>query len=156
MPRTLASVTVLLAISGCATVDERRAAVPAAVTVALLPVRNAVAHGEAVLVQDALGVRVTARLAGLRPRWSYTFFLAERGDCGGSEAGGARTVPIAGALRTLGAELPRLVSDADGKADIAVTVAGRLSGSAGDFAGRSLVLQPDGYGRAACGAIPPA
>ena len=156
MPRTLASVTALLVLAGCAIGEERRVAAPAAVTVALLPVRDGAARGEAVLVQDARVVRVTARLAGLRPRWSYTFFLAERGDCGGIEPGGARTVPLAGALRTLGSELPRLVSDEDGKAELTVTIAGRLSGSPSDFAGRSLVLQPDGYGRAACGGIPSA
>jgi len=107
-------------------------------------------------VQEANRVRVAARLSGLRPRWSYTLFLAERGDCGGSEAGGARTVPLAGALRTLDTELPQLLSDADGNAVLTLRVAGSLSGKGSDFAGRALVVQPDGYGRAACGEVPAA
>ena len=58
------------------------------VTVDLLPVRGTTARGDVTLVQEARQVRVAARLSGLRPRWSYAVFLAERGDCGGSEAGG--------------------------------------------------------------------
>lgn len=122
--------------------------------VRLEPVRGTAARGEAMLVQEGASVRVVARFSGLRERWSYTLFVAERGDCGGSEPGGARTIPLAGALRTLAAPLPALVSNASGTAEIAVAVRGSLAPASGDFAGRALVLQPDGYGRAACGGVP--
>lgn len=160
MPRTLASVTALcvpVALAGCGAPSGSSPDAPGrAITVELLPVRDTGVRGEARLVQGVGEVRVTARLEGLRPRWSYTLFLAERGDCGGTEPGGARTVPLAGALRTVSIELPRLVSDDAGKMEITLGVGGTLRGAGSDFAGRALVLQPDGYGRAACGGVPAA
>jgi hypothetical protein len=144
-----------IAIAGCTAVgDPAPGPLGQTVTVALRPVRETTARGDVVLVQEARRVRVAARLSGLRPRWSYTLFLAERGDCGGSEAGGARTVPLAGALRSLSLELPPLLSDAEGNAVLTLHVPGTIAGKDSDFAGRALVVQPDGYGRAACGGVP--
>ena len=59
-------------------------------------------------------------------------------------------------MRTLTHDLPPFRSDADGNAVLTLHVAGTLAGQQSDFAGRSLVVQPDGYGRAACGGVPSA
>jgi Cu/Zn superoxide dismutase len=156
MPRATAVVSAaaaLAALASCASAPD--VAVPSSVSVRLQPVRGTTAAGEATLVRASGGmVRVAARFTGLRERWSYTFFVAERADCAGSEPGGARTIPLAGALRTVSGALPALVSAADGTAEIALQVRGSLDPRSGDFAGRALVLQPDGYGRAACGGVP--
>ena len=147
----------VLLLAGCGTRDDGGTpSIGRSLTVDLRPVRNTTARGEVTLVQEARHVRVAVRLSGLRSRWSYTLFLAERGDCGGTEPGGARTVPLAGALRTLASDLPQLVSDTGGHAELTLRVPGTLSGPGNDWSGRALVVQPDGYGRAACGGVPAA
>ena len=124
--------------------------------------------------EQAGGVRVVARVTGLKPNQEHGFHVHEKGDCSAPDAtsagghfnpGGQPHGPQAMAHH--GGDMPSLKADASGNAEATFTIEGvTLSGAVDGVVGKAVVVhaQPDDYktqptgnsgGRIACGVIGP-
>lgn len=120
------------------------------------------------------GVRVVARVTGLKPNQEHGFHVHEKGDCTASDAmsAGGHFNPTAQphgpqAMAHHGGDMPALKADAVGNAEATFMIEGVTLGGATDgVVGRAVVVhaQPDDYktqptgnsgGRIACGVIAP-
>lgn len=120
------------------------------------------------------GVKVSARLSGLKPLQEHGFHVHERGDCSSPDAmsAGGHFNPLgqphghhAGGARHVG-DMPNLKADANGNAEVEFTLKGvELStGGPADILGKAVIVHanPDDYTsqpagnagpRLACGVI---
>ncbi len=120
------------------------------------------------------GVRVVARVSGLKPNQAHGFHVHEKGDCSAPDAtsAGGHFNPAAkphGAqsMPHHGGDMPSLKADAMGNAEATFTIEGVTLAAASDgVIGRAVIVhaQPDDYktqptgnsgGRIACGVIVP-
>ena len=118
------------------------------------------------------GVRVVARVSGLKPNQEHGFHIHEKGDCSAPDAmsAGGHFNPTAQphgpqAMPHHGGDMPSLKADAVGNAEATFTIEGvTLAGATDGVIGRAVVVhaQPDDYktqptgnsgGRVACGVI---
>ena len=118
------------------------------------------------------GVRVVARVTGLKPNQEHGFHVHEKGDCSAPDAmsAGGHFNPTAQphgpkATPHHGGDMPSLKADAVGNAEATFTLEGvSLAGAADGVIGKAVVVhaQPDDYktqptgnsgGRIACGVI---
>jgi len=145
---------------------------PPYVVATLQPTAGNQASGTAWFVRQGSDVLVRARVTGLKPNQEHGFHVHEKGDCSAPDAtsagghfnpDGKPHGPQAGPHHA--GDMPSLKADAAGVADYSATVHGSvLDGSAGDLAGKGLVVHanPDDYttqptgnsgARIACGVI---
>jgi len=142
------------------------------VVASLQPTAGNQASGTVWFVRQGPDVLVRGRVTGLKPNQEHGFHVHEKGDCSAPDAtsAGGHLNPDA---RPHGpqsgphhaGDMPSLKADASGTAEFRTTVQGTvLSGGAGDFAGKGLVVHaaPDDYttqptgnsgARIACGVI---
>lgn len=138
---------------------------PPAASVLMLPTRGRTDRGTIRLAQKKDHVLVSGRLVGVKPG-EYRLRVHQRGNCSapdGASAGPPFEPPVprpAGLPDTtpFGADLGRLVVEADGVASFAFETAGIALGTEGDsIIGRSLVLTSVGATesgvRVACGIV---
>lgn len=155
-----------IVLVGCATAPAPRALAP-------LEARSgSQVAGNVEFVQEGSGLRVRARLSGLKPNQAHGFHVHEKGDCSAPDAtsAGGHFNPTAqphgpqGAAHH-GGDMPALTADAAGAVDTTFVITGVTLGSGpGDLLGKSVIVhaQPDDYttqptgnsgGRIACGVI---
>jgi Cu-Zn family superoxide dismutase len=121
--------------------------------------------------EQAGGVRVVARVTGLKPNQEHGFHVHEKGDCSAPDAmsAGGHFNPTAQphgpqATPHHGGDMPSLKADAAGNAEATFTIEGvTLAGATNGVIGKAVVhAQPDDYktqptgnsgGRIACGVI---
>jgi Cu-Zn family superoxide dismutase len=172
---------VLVAIAaGCSDAPERDAlpdttpATQATVHVSLAPTRGQTAAGMLVVTDTTNGIRITGRLSGLPADRRLGFHVHETGDCSAPDASSAgehfnpTQQPHGDPSQTLShaGDMPNLDVDAEGVADVDVTVDGVLidAPAARSVRQRALVVHaaPDDYktqpsggsgDRIACGVI---
>lgn len=137
----------------------------------LLASSGSTVSGSVAFTQTESGVRIEARVAGLKPG-EHGFHVHEVGDCSAPDAMSAKGHynPHGKAHGGHGGEhhvgdMPNLVADASGKAEYSAVLADmRLQGEVGNITGRSVVIHadPDDYKsqpagnsgkRIACGVI---
>jgi Cu-Zn family superoxide dismutase len=159
---------VAAALSGCAPMTGSKGPVAVAT---LAPTQGNSAAGTVSFEPDGDGVRVHAKLTGLKPNGEHGFHVHERGDCSapdatsagghynpGGQPHGPQTAPHHAG------DMPSLKADASGAADATFTIKGVAIGSGADIIGRAVVVhaQPDDYttqptgnsgARIACGVI---
>jgi len=164
------SLTTIALLGACNTTPSTPPS--AYVVAALQPTAGNQASGTVWLAQKGPDVLVRARVTGLKPNQEHGFHVHEKGDCSAPDgtSAGAHLNPDAkphgpptGPHHA--GDMPSLKADASGSAEFRTTVQGSvLSGTAGDFAGKGLVVhaaaddyttQPTGNSgaRIACGVI---
>lgn len=138
------------------------------------PTQGNLTSGKVRFSTVADGVKVSARLSGLKPLQEHGFHVHEKGDCSspdGMSAGGHFN-PLgqphghhAAGARHVG-DMPNVKSDANGNAEVEFTVKGveLATGGAADILGKAVIVHanPDDYTsqpagnagpRLACGVI---
>ena len=149
---TLAAATLLLA--GCAAMHGHGGGPSARAT--LEPTRGNTASGRVMFHSTADGIFVHARISGLKPGQEHGFHIHEKGDCssgdgmstGGHFNPGGKPHGHHGQSERHAGDLPSLLADAQGKADLKVRLQGpTIGGGAADIIGKGLIVHamPDDY-----------
>ncbi len=131
--------------------------------------------GTIFFTQQGSGLRVVARVRGLKPNQEHGFHVHETGDCSAPDAmsAGGHFNPMdqphgPQSMAHHGGDMPSLKADAVGNAEATFTMEGvTLAGATDGVIGKAVIVhaQPDDYqtqptgnsgGRIACGLIGPA
>ncbi len=134
-----------LAIGGCATMAPGPTA-----NATLEPTKGNTAAGTVTFAQKGDKVLVTASVTGLAPG-SHGFHIHEKGDCSsgdGMSAGGhfnphAKQHAAPSTPDRHAGDMPMLVADASGKAELVVELDVITIGGASDIVGRGLIVHKD-------------
>lgn len=169
MTKKIVALGLLIAIAGCAAVDDSK---PQAVA-KLTPTAGNTAAGFVKFMQKGDNIVVLAEVTGLRPNSKHGFHIHDKGDCSkpdGTGAGGHFNPDASahgshdGATRHAG-DLPNLTADASGRARLRHEISGvRLDLGHYGIIGRGMIVHaaPDDYtsqpagnagARIACGVI---
>ncbi len=161
----------IAALAGCSMPGPSGSSAPRA-TAPLQAKSGSQVAGTILFSQQGSGLRVVARVSGLKPGQEHGFHIHEKGDCSAPDAmsAGGHFNPTAQPHGPQGAphhggDMPSLKADAAGNAEATFTVQGvSLAGAADGVIGKSVVVhaQPDDYttqptgnsgGRIACGVV---
>ena len=163
--------TLIAALAGCSMPGPSASSAPRA-TAPLQAKSGSQVGGTILFSEQGSGLRVVARVTGLKPGQEHGFHIHEKGDCSAPDAlsAGGHFNPTAQPHRPQGmphhgGDMPSLKADAMGNAEATFTVEGvTLSGATDGVIGKAVVVhaQPDDYktqptgnsgGRIACGVI---
>lgn len=150
--RALSATALIASLAACSSMPWSSGANAPGATAPLQAKGGSQVGGTILFSTQGSGLRVVARVTGLKPGQEHGFHIHEKGDCGDNgNASGGHFNPTGGTHGKFSApgshagELPSLVADANGVARFSVDVhtISLTEGAANNVVGRALVVHRD-------------